>query len=63
MALTKLLICPLLLPSSVSGREDCRLDYLEYGLLAIPWEDLGCYLVLLVAPELLALELNLSPVT
>ena len=39
------------------------LDYLENGLLAIPWEDLGCYLVLLVAPELLALELNLSPVT
>ncbi len=33
--------------------------YLENSLLAVPWENLSGDLVLLVTPELLALELNL----
>ncbi len=35
--------------------------YLENSLLAFPWENLSGDLVLLVTPELLALELNLWP--
>jgi hypothetical protein len=33
--------------------------YLENSLLAVPWENLSGDLVLLVTPELFALELNL----
>ncbi len=44
------------------GGKSCEgMGYLEYGLLAVPREDLRRDLVLLVAPELLALEFNLGP--